>query len=144
MKGAFYMLNLGQTATKSTPVSALLFMLKAVAASYIISLVLLFAASVIATYGAFSDTAIQISANIVTSIATLLAGFISGRHFSSKGIFFGAATGMIYTLLLFVIGNIFSGNINWGTSFLTALSIGILCGAVGGIAGINTRRVRRR
>ncbi len=138
------MLTTGQAVTKSTPVSAALFMLKAVAISYIISLILLFAASLIATYGAFSDTAIRISANIVTALGTLTAGFMSGRHFSGKGIFFGAGTGIIYTLLLSVIGNIFSGSINLGSSFATALIIGILCGAVGGIAGINTKRTRRR
>ncbi len=138
------MLNSGQTAAKSTPISAVLFMLKAVAISYIISLVLLFVASLLATYYAFSDSAIHITANIITALGTLAAGFASGRHFSGKGIFFGAGTGTIYTLLLSVIGNIFSGNINFGSSFLTALIIGVLCGAVGGITGINTRRTRRR
>ncbi len=138
------MLNTGQTATKSTPVSAILFMLKAVVISYIISLVLLFVASLIATYYAFSDNAIRISANIVTALGTLAAGFASGRHFSGKGIFFGAGTGIIYTLLLSIVGNIFSGSINLGSSLITALIIGILCGAVGGIAGINTKRTRRR
>lgn len=138
------MLNPSHTTTKLTPVSAVLFMLKAVAVSYIISLVLLFIASLIATYSAFSDMAIRISANIVTALGTLAAGFMSGRHFLSKGIFFGAGTGAIYTLLLSVIGNIFSGNINFGSCFFTALIIGVLCGAVGGIAGINTKRTRRR
>ena len=138
------MLNTGRPAVKSTPVSAILFMLKAVAISYIISLVLLFVASLIATYSAFSDMAIRISANIITALGTLVAGFMSGRHFSGKGIFFGAGTGAIYTILLSVIGNIFSGNINLGTCFFTALLIGVLCGAVGGITGINTKRTRRR
>ncbi len=138
------MLNSNQAATKSTPVKAILFMLKAIAISYIISLVLILVASLIATYGAFSDTAIRIMANIVTAIATITAGFMSGRHFSSKGIFFGAGTGMIYTALLCIIGNIFSGSINMNANLITALIIGVLCGAVGGIVGINTKRTRRR
>ena len=144
MKGVFFMFNSGQAVSKSTPVSAILFMLKAVAISYIISLVLLFAAALIATYSAFSDTAIRISANIVTALGTLIAGFMSGRHFSGKGLLFGAGTGIIYTLLLCIIGNILSGSINIGSSVLTALLIGILCGCIGGIAGINTKRTRRR
>ncbi len=138
------MLNMSQTTAKSSPAKSILFMLKAVAISYLISLVLLFAASLIATYSAFSDTAIRISANIVTALGTLAAGFASGRHFSGKGIFFGAGTGVIYTLLLCIIGNIFSGSINLGANVFTAMIIGILCGAVGGIAGINTKRTRRR
>ncbi|MBR5155571.1 MAG: TIGR04086 family membrane protein [Clostridia bacterium] len=138
------MLKSSQNAATSNPVSALLFMLKTVFISYIISLLLLFVGALIATYGAFSDTAVRILANIVTALGTLIAGFMAGRHFFSKGIFFGAGCGIIYTILLCIIGNIFSGNINLGASFLTALLIGILCGAVGGIAGINTKRTRRR
>ncbi len=138
------MLNLSQNSAISTPVSALLFMLKAVFVSYIISLLLLFAGALIATFGAFSDITVRIIANIVTALGTLIAGFMAGRHFSGKGIFFGAGCGIIYTLLLCIIGNIISGNINTGASFLTAMIIGILCGAVGGIAGINTKRTRRR
>ncbi len=137
-------MNLNQNSAVSTPVSALLFMLKAVFVSYIISLVLLFAGALIAAFGAFSDTTIRILANVVTALGTLIAGFMAGRHFSGKGIFFGAGCGIIYTLLLCIIGNILSGSINIGASFLTALLIGILCGGVGGIAGINTKRTRRR
>ncbi len=138
------MLKSNQTSAGFSPVSAVLFMLKAVSVSYVISLIFLFAAALIATFGAFSETAVRISANIVTALGTLTAGFMSGRHFPGKGIFFGAGTGIIYTLLLAVIGNIFSGSINLGSTFITALIIGVLCGAVGGITGINTKHARRR
>ena len=139
------MLKTRQAASVSTnPASGILFMFKAVAISYIISLILLFGAALFATFRALSDTGIIILANIVTAFGTALSGFMAGRHFSSKGIFFGAGCGIIYTVILCIIGNIISANINLGISFLTALLIGIICGAVGGIAGINTKRTRRR
>ncbi len=138
------MLKASQNSAISTPVSALLFMIKAVFVSYIISLILLFTGALIATFGAFSDTTVRIIANVVTALGTLVAGFMAGRHFSGKGIFFGAGCGIIYTILLWIVGNIFSGSINPGASFFTALLIGILCGAVGGISGINTKHTRRR
>ena len=128
----------------ANPVSAILFMLKAVAVSYIISFVMLFAAALLATFQSFSDTAIYIMANLVTALGTAFAGFTAGRHFDSKGIFFGAGCGIIYTLILCIIGNIISSGINMGSSFFVALAIGIICGAVGGIAGINTKKTRRR
>jgi len=126
------------------PISAVLFMLKAVALSYIISFVMLFAAALLATFQSFSDTAVYILANLVTALGTAIAGFTAGRHFDSKGIFFGAGCGIIYTLILCLIGNIISTCINHGSSFFVALAIGIICGAVGGIAGINTKKTRRR
>lgn len=125
-------------------VQGALFMLKTVFLSYIISIVLLFLAALLANYRSMSNTGISVLANIVTAIGTLVSGFSAGRHFSGKGIFFGAGCGILYTVFLCVAGNIISGEINFGLSFLTTLLIGIFCGAVGGIAGINTAHGRRR
>ena len=128
----------------TTPISALLFMLKTVFVSYIISFVLLFVCALIATFQGFSDTVIFILANLVTALGTAISGFSAGRHFDRKGIFFGAGCGIIYTLFLCTVGNIISTKINTGSGFFAAFTIGIICGAVGGIAGINTKKVRRR
>ena len=121
-----------------------LFMLKTVALSYIVSLVLLLLAATVATFNSMSDTGVSILANVVTAFGAIFAGFSAGRHFSGRGLLFGAGCGIIYTVILCIIGNIVSGSLNFGVSFLTALTIGVLCGAVGGIAGINTKRTRRR
>lgn len=125
-------------------VTGILFMLKTVLVSYGLSIILLFLASLIATFQAFSDQAISITANIVTSIGVFFCGFMSGRHFSSKGLVFGAICGIIYSALLCLAGNLFSQSMSFGSSAITALIIGLICGAVGGIVGINTRRKRRR
>ncbi len=120
-----------------------LYMLKAVVIAYIISILLLFPSALIATFKAFSDKGITITANIITAIGTLFAGLMAGRHFDSKGIFFGAGCGVIYTFLLCLLGNLISKNMDFGGSFLTAAVIGLLCGAVGGIIGINTKVQKR-
>ena len=124
--------------------SGILFMFKTVFVSYIISVAILFLAAIFATYRSMSDTGICILANIVTALGTLISGFTAGRHFAGKGLLFGAGCGVIYTVILCIIGNIVSGTINLGVSVLTAIVIGVLCGAVGGIIGINTRHTRRR
>lgn len=121
-----------------------LFILKSVFISYVFSVVLLFLLSLLATFQAFSDTVIQISVNIVTALGVFWCGFLAGRHFSGKGLVFGAISGIVYALILCVIGIIVSAEPHPGTSALTALAIGIICGAVGGITGINTKRKKRR
>ena len=125
-------------------VPGIFFMLKTVMIAYCISIALLFGVSVIATVQAFSDRAIAIAANIVTALGVLLCGFMAGRHFSSKGLIYGALCGVIYSGLLCLIGNLAAQSLNFGASAVTALIIGVICGAVGGIAGINTRHTRRR
>ena len=119
-------------------------MLKAVVIAYCVSVALLFGISLIATFQAFSDKSISIAANIVTALGVLLCGFMSGRHFSSKGLVFGAICGIFYSGLLCLIGNLAAQNIHFGSSAVTALIIGVVCGAVGGIAGINTKSTRRK
>ncbi len=125
-------------------VSGIFFMLKTVILAYGISIVLLLGVSLLATVQAFSDRAIAIAANIVTALGVLLCGFLSGRHFSSKGLVFGALCGIFYSGLLCIIGNLAAQTLSFGASAVTALIIGVICGAVGGIAGINTKHTRRR
>ncbi len=125
-------------------VSGLLFMLKSVFIAYCISVVLLFLTALVATFNALSDPIIAVIVNIVTAFGVSFCGFISGRHFQSKGLVFGALCGLIYAVILWLLGIMISRNVNFGASALTALAIGIICGAVGGIVGINTKRQRRR
>ncbi|MBO5955449.1 MAG: TIGR04086 family membrane protein [Clostridia bacterium] len=121
-----------------------LFMIKTVLISYCISVVLLFSVAILATFQAFSDQAIAVSANLVTAMGVLLCGFMSGRHFRCKGLIFGALCGIIYSGILCIIGALASKTPTFGASAVTALTIGLICGAVGGIVGINTKRKRRR
>lgn len=133
-----------QTSANEGFVGSILFMLKAVALSYITSIILLFPAVLLATFQAYSDRGISILVNIITAFGTASSGFMAGRHFDSKGIFFGAGCGIIYTLLLCLAGNLVAQSMSFGMDCLTALIIGILCGGVGGITGINTKKHRRR
>lgn len=124
--------------------SGFLFMLKAVLFSYCLSVALLFIIAIIATFNAFSDTVISIAVNVITAFGVAFCGFLSGRHFSSKGIIYGAICGTLYAILLCLFGNLATQNFYFGSDSITALSIGVICGAVGGIIGINTRKQDRR
>ena len=132
-----------QTSAQNTG-SGIIFIVKTVIISYIISLILLFLISIPATYRAFSNLGVSIAANTVTAIATLFAGFWAGRHFSGRGIVFGAICGILYTMPLCIAGSIVSGTPLWGQDSLIALGIGLICGGVGGIVGINTKRTSNR
>lgn len=125
-------------------VSGLLFMLKAVFFSYCISVALLFLTAMLATFKSFSDPTISVIVNIITAFGVTLCGFLSGRHFDKKGIVYGALCGTMYAILLCIFGNLASQNFYLGSASLTALGIGIICGAVGGIVGINTKKQNRR
>ena len=133
-----------QKTVNSGFVPGFLFMLKTVLISYILSVALLFATALVATFNPLSDTTISITVNIITAFGVFLCGFLSGRHFNNKGIIYGALCGILYSILLCLIGNLASQNIGFSSAAITALSIGVICGAVGGIVGINTKHQQRR
>ncbi len=122
----------------------LMFILKAVSLAYVLSIILLFVTSLIATYQCLSDKGISVLVNVVTATCAIFAGFLSGRHSLKGGLLSGAVSGIIYTLLLCLIGNLISQTFSFGASSITAIIIGVVCGAVGGIVGINTKARQRR
>lgn len=131
-------------ADRSSAAGGLLFMLKTVFFAYCISVLLLFLTALFATFNPLSDSIIAIAVNTITAIGVSFCGFMSGRHFGSKGLIFGALCGILYAVLLWLLGALVSPNPSFGASAFTALAIGTVCGAVGGIIGINTKKQRRR
>ena len=120
------------------------FMLKAVVIAYAASVVLLVMVALIATFQSMSDKGISIMVNMVTALGVAMCGFLNGRRSGRGGMIAGAISGVVYTLLLCLIGNLASQNFSFGINTITAQIIGVVCGAVGGIIGINTVKKRRR
>lgn len=126
------------------PLFNFLYILKAVAAGYALSLLLLLPSAILATRLCFSDRAIALTVNLITALSTAVCGFISGRRSERGGLFSGALAGIIYAVFLCLCGNLASQNIHIGMNAVLAAVIGLLCGATGGIVGINTCSRRRR
>ena len=131
-------------AATATRMPDFLYILKAVAFSYAVSLVMLVPAALIATFKCFSDKGVSLCANLVCARGVLLCGFMSGRHSEKGGLVAGAAAGVLYTFILWVIGGIASQTVSVGACAVTALVIGVVCGSAGGILGINSKGGRRR
>ncbi len=121
-----------------------MFIIKAVAIAYAVSVVLLLLTALIATFQSMSDKGISIMVNTVTALGTVMCGFLNGRRSPRGGMICGAVSGVTYTLFLCLAGNLASQSFSFGINSITAQIIGIVCGAVGGIIGINTVKKRRR
>ena len=83
-----------QAAAARTP--DFLHILKVVAFSYAVSLVMLVPAALIATFRCFSDKGIALCANLICALGVLLCGFIAGRHSEKGGLIAGAVSGLVY------------------------------------------------
>ena len=122
----------------------ILFTVMTVAVSYALSVVLLLVVTLIATMQSMSDKGISVLVNVVTAVSVLFCGFLNGRRSPRGGLLAGAVSGITYTIVLCILGKLIAQDMSIGLNAITAQVIGILCGAVGGIVGINTKKQRKR
>ena len=112
--------------------------LKGVGISFAFTLISLTIFSALLTYTNLSESLIQPVVISVTGISILAGSFFATRKVGKNGIIKGIAVGLIYIFLIYLISSV----VNGGSFALTMSSvimilIGILCGAIGGIIGVN-------
>jgi putative membrane protein (TIGR04086 family) len=69
--------------------------------------------------------------------ASLAGGFVSARRSGRKGWYFGAANGLLYTLLI-VLTSFLATDTDWSMRVMAMLGLTCLTGAFGGMLGVNT------
>ena len=111
---------------------------KGVRISFAFTLICLTIFSALLTYTSLSESLIQPVVISVTGISILVGSFFVTRKVGKNGIIKGIGVGLIYIFLIYVISSV----VNGGSFALTMGSvimilIGILCGAIGGIIGVN-------
>lgn len=87
----------------------------------------------------FGEHSLSTAAYIIHGAAVLTGGFVSGRHSLRKGWLNGGMTGIVYALIIIMIG--FLG-FDTGFTLQSLLLMGIcaVSAATGGIMGVNTRK----
>lgn len=74
----------------------------------------------------------------INTIALLFGGWISGRKSGHKGWYYGAITGLLYAVIVYLIGFLaFDTSLDWKSVLHVAGAIAIA--ALGGMMGVNTR-----
>ena len=112
--------------------------LKGVGISFSFTLICLTIFSALLTYTNLSENLIQPVVIAVTGISILAGSFFATRKVGKNGIIKGIGVGLIYILLIYVISSIVNGgNFTLTIGSVIMILIGILCGAIGGIIGVN-------
>ncbi len=120
------------------------FLLKNTAVCMALSVGLIFLASCGAVFLSLSDIAVAMIVGAISDICVGICGFKAARHFSRQGLLSGILTGIFYILAVYLIGSIVFGNFGISSSALLSAIIRIICGAIGGIIGVNSRRKKHR
>ncbi|TCS96460.1 TIGR04086 family membrane protein [Hazenella coriacea] len=106
---------------------------------FIWSLILLgsFMIALLIRYTSMGMDALPIIAYMINALALLIGGFVSGRRSKQRGWYYGGLQGIIYALLVMLIGFLAFDTAMVINPILFAISsFGI--SAIGGILGVNT------
>lgn len=112
--------------------------IKGVGISILFTLICLTIFSALLTYTNLSENLIQPVVISVTGISILAGSFFATRKVGKNGIIKGVAVGLIYILFIYLTSSIINGgNFALTPESIIMILIGILCGAIGGIIGVN-------
>ena len=107
--------------------------------AFAFTFVLLFIFSMILAYTNVSESTIIPVVIAITGISILIGSSISTSRIKKKGIVNGMIVGGIYVLTIYLLSSILSTGFNMNTYSIVMIIIGILCGGVGGIVGVNLK-----
>lgn len=118
--------------------NAIFKILKGVGISFAFTLICLTIFSGLLTYTNLSESLIQPVVISVTGISIFIGSFFATRKVGKNGIIKGISVGLIYILLIYIISSVVNGgNFALTIGSIIMILIGILCGAIGGIIGVN-------
>ncbi|MBO2943421.1 TIGR04086 family membrane protein [Paenibacillus sp. F411] len=98
-----------------------------------------FALSMLLWASSLSEEDLSLYTFVVHGAAAWFGGLASGRRSGSKGWYYGLVTGLLYGILLLIIGFL-ALNSFISASDMTLLGIVIGAGALGGMFGVNLRK----
>lgn len=99
--------------------------------------------AILLRFTTIGEESLPLSTYIINGIALIAGGWFSGRIAGNKGWMFGALTGLLYTLLVLIIGFLaFDAKMRIEPALFMGGACGI--GAIGGILGVNTSSNPRR
>lgn len=105
--------------------------------SFSLVCILLFA--LIIKFSSISENAIGPINQIIKVLSILFACFVVGKQVKKGGLFVGLFTGILYTILAFVIFSILDGGFSFGLSLLNDITFGAIIGLISGVLCINLR-----
>ena len=112
--------------------------LSGILCAFIVSVVLLLIFSVMMTAANLPGGAITPFACVSISVGAFFGGFLSARLCGSKGLLLGAVSGLLYILILYLLGAVMR-QADLNAMLFLKIVLALVLGAVGGITGVNLK-----
>lgn len=131
-------------ATEKTSFFDVVYLCKNTLFCFLVTGVLLLIGAVFATYLSVAEWTIDILVLVLTAICVLVGGCRAAKHTGRQGLVQGGIFGAVYMMVLTLIGMIAYGSWTMSQEVWLSVLIGILCGAIGGMLGVNTKSKTKR
>ncbi|REE84329.1 putative membrane protein (TIGR04086 family) [Paenibacillus taihuensis] len=90
-------------------------------------------------FGSMQETQLPMYSLIVHGCSSLAGGFVSGKRSGARGWYYGGLLGIAYGILILIV-SFLASNTGISGRTLTMLLETLLCGALGGMIGVNAKR----
>lgn len=117
--------------------SPIINLLSGVIIGYAVTAIVFIGYAILLTYTDITDKHTELVVTITTLVSVIVSGFDTGKTVKYKGWFWGILAGLLYAIVMVLLGFFISDNyLIDGKSYAT-LAISIAGGGLGGILGIN-------
>ena len=114
-------------------------LLRGMAVAFAITCIIFIGFGILLTYTDLSEERLPLVSLICTAVSAAAAGYDWAACMKKKGILWGMAAGVVYTVLLYLITALASDSFAVELSALMTLAVAMAAGAVGGILGVNRK-----
>ncbi|HOE57368.1 MAG TPA: TIGR04086 family membrane protein [Bacillota bacterium] len=111
--------------------------LKSLGLCLVFSFILIMLYALILSFTSMSDSSMKTIIQVIMIASITVSSIYGGKKLSRKGWLFGAALGLVFTLLLVPLGIGFGQSFSLDKYFAAKILMGSTVGLVGGIIGVN-------
>ncbi|MCI8276799.1 MAG: TIGR04086 family membrane protein [Clostridia bacterium] len=112
-------------------------LIKGLVIAFVMTIAMIFLVSVLLCNTNLNESIINPLIIFATSFSILTGGFFTTKSLEKNGIITGGVLGLIYILSIYILSSILSSNFTININSIILIISSILCGAIGGIIGVN-------
>ena len=118
---------------------ALLPLFRGMAVAFAVTCIIFIGFGILLTYTDVSEESLPLVSLLCTAVSAAIAGYDWAACIGRKGILWGMAAGLVYTLVLYLVISLATDHFLPELSGVMTLIVAAAAGSIGGILGVNRK-----
>ena len=118
---------------------ALLPLFRGMAVAFAVTCIIFIGFGILLTYTDVSEESLPLVSLLCTAVSAAIAGYDWAACMGRKGILWGMAAGLVYTLVLYLVISLATDHFLPELSGVMTLIVAAAAGSIGGILGVNRK-----